>query len=180
MKTLISTLWMLVLVSAQSGYTGLWYRDDVRSDDPEAKIERAARGFIEKTSRGRRSADDVDPQAMKQLRHVIDTFVQHADELYVDDNGKDFVIDDGSEKLRIFYLDAKKHERQMADGTRLETTATRTGSQIDVFQKTNQGAKIYETYTLANDGDEMVLSVRLEDKQLKAPLVIRNVYSRAE
>jgi hypothetical protein len=116
---------------------------------------------------------------VRRLRGVLEGFVQYSEELVVERTRRELVVDDGSERLIIYYLDSRKHERQLPDGTRLETTATATGNQIDVEMKTSDGAKIFETYTLASD-DELVLSVRLEDKQLKEPLVIRNVYTRAD
>jgi hypothetical protein len=165
---------------AQSTLTGLWYRSDSKSDDPKAKIEASMKGFIEKQSRGRRTAEDFDSRALRQLRRVFDAYVQYADELDVEDTGKELVLDDGGPRLSIYYLDGMKHERQMPNGVRLETTATRNGHQIEVFQKTSDGAKIYETYALAEEGARMTLTVRLEDKQLKEPLVIRSVYTRAD
>jgi hypothetical protein len=166
-------------LTVQSGYTGLWYRDDRKSDDPAPRIELTMQGFVEKNSRGRSTLEDVDPKVVRRLRGVLEGFVQYSEELVVERTRRELVVDDGSERLIIYYLDSRKHERQLPDGTRLETTATATGNQIDVEMKTSDGAKIFETYTLASD-DELVLSVRLEDKQLKEPLVIRNVYTRAD
>ena len=180
MKTLVTILAIIGFLTVQSGYTGLWYRDDGKSDDPEPRLEATIKGFVEKNSRGRSTIEDVDPQFVSRLRRVLDSFVQYADELDVERTKRELVVDDGGDRLRIYYLDARKHERQMADGTRLETTSETTGTQIDVEMKTSDGAKIYETYQLSSDGDELVLTVRLEDKQLKQPLVIRSVYTRAE
>lgn len=180
MKTFVAALALVAQTASQTGYSGLWYREDVESDDPGPRIEEAVRGLVEKTSRGRRTAEDLDPRVMRELRRLVDTFVQYAEELFIEHNTKELVVDDGGQRLRIFYLDAKKHERQMPNGTRLETTATQSGRQIDVFQKTSRGAKIYETYNLSSDGQKLVLTVRLEDKQLATPLVIKSVYSRAE
>ena len=179
MKTLVTTLAIIGLLTTQSGYTGLWYRDDDKSDDPEPKLEAAIAGFIRKMSRGRDTVEDVDPRFVKRLNQVLDQFVQYADELHLELSKRDLVVDDGGDNLRIYYLDGTKHERQMQDGTRLETKAIRSGSQIDVEMKTSDGAKIFETYEISSDGSEMVLTVRLEDKQLSGPLVIRSVYSRA-
>ena len=179
MKTLVTTLAVIGLLTAQSGYTGLWYRDNDKSDDPEPKIEATIEGFIQKMSRGRDTVEDVDPQFVERLNQVLDRFVQYADELDIELSRGELVVDDGGDNLRIYYLDGQKHERQMQNGTRLETKATSTGGQIDIEMKTSDGAKIFETYKLSSGGNEMVLTVRLEDKQLKAPLVIRSVYSRA-
>jgi len=175
-----ATLAVASVLTAQTGYNGLWWRDNDASDDPKPKIEAAVAGFIKKTTRGRASVEDADPRFVKRLNGVIAAFVQYADELYVERTKRELVIDDGGDNLRIYYLDGEKHERQMADGTRLETVSTATGAQIDIAMKTSEGAKIFEAYQLTSGGDALVLTVRLEDKQLIEPLVIRNVYTRAE
>lgn len=179
MKTFVTGIVLTGFLSAQAGYTGLWYRDDRRSDDPGPRIEMTMKGFVEKNTRGRSTLEDVDPKVVRRLRSVLDGFVQYSEELVVESTQRELVVDDGGDRLIIYYLDDRKHERQLADGTRLETTSSTTGNQIDVEMRTSDGAKIFETYVLASD-DEMVLTVRLEDKQLKQPLVIRNVYTRAE
>ena len=53
MRTLVTTLAVIGSLTAQSGYTGLWYRDSDKSDDPEPKLEATIEGFIQKMSRGR-------------------------------------------------------------------------------------------------------------------------------
>ena len=171
-------LLLAATLAAPVDFTGVWYRDYERSDDAEAKLEEAVEGYIKKISRGRATVDDVDPSRLKQINQVLDTFVQHAEELDITQDPSELVIDDGSERLRIYYLDDEKHERQMPNGTRLETTAGAKGSQIDVFMKTSDGLKVTETYLLGQDGTGMVLIVRVEDDQLDGPLVVRNVYTR--
>lgn len=180
MKSLFVILAAWSLLTVQSDYDGLWWRDDDVSDDADAKIEASVAGFIKKASRGRGSVEDADPRFVKRLNGVIDAFVQHADEIHVERTKRELVVDDGGDNLRIYYLDGQKHERQMPDGTRLETVATALGARVEIAMKTSDGAKVYETYALESGGDELVLTVRLEDKQLIAPLVIRNVYTRAE
>lgn len=165
---------------AQPSFTGLWYRLDSQSDDPEERIEAALRGFVEKETRGERTADDVDPQLLARIRGALDSFVLYPEELHIEESERELVLDHGGPRLRIYYLDGEEHERQMPNGTRLATTATRIGSQVDVFQETDDGAEVYETYLLSDDGERMTLTVRLEDEQLKAPLVIESVYTRAD
>jgi hypothetical protein len=161
MKTLVTILAITGLLTVQSEYTGLWYRDDGKSDDAEPKLEATVKGFVEKNSRGYSTIEDVDPQVVSRRRLVLNSFVQYANELDVERTKREIVVDDDDNRLRIYYLDVRKHERQMADGTRLETTSEMTGTQIDVEIKTSDGVKIYETYQLSSDGDELVLMVRL-------------------
>jgi len=178
--TFLAALALSGLVAVQVDFTGLWYRDDDKSDAAKPAIDEAVKGLIEKTSRGRASAADVDPATLARINEVLDTFIQYADELDLERDRRELVVDDGSERLRIYYLDAEEHARQMPDGTRLETTATASGRGVEVYMKTEHGAEIYETYRLSSDGNTMQLTVRLEDKQLKEDLVIRNVYVRGE
>lgn len=180
MKTLVTTLAIVGFMTAQSGFTGLWYRVDDKSDDPGPILEATIAGYIQKMSRGRDTVEDVDPKFVKQLNETLDRFVQYAEELYIERGRRELVVDDGGEDLRIYYLDGEKHERQMQNGRRLETKALATGNQIDVEMKTDDGAKVFETYELSSGNDELVLTVRFEDKQLKRPLVIRSVYARAD
>ena len=81
MKLLAAVLVLASTSLAQRTFTGLWYRADSQSDDPKAAIEASMRGFIEKQSRGRRTAEDFDPRALADLRRVFDTYVQYAEEL---------------------------------------------------------------------------------------------------
>ena len=120
----------------------------------------------------------MDPQYLKRLNQVLTSYLQYADELYLELDDRELVVDDGGDIMRIYYLDGEKHERQMRSGTRMETVASRSAGKIHVAMKTEHDAKIYETYELSSSGDELVLTVRLEDKQLKKPLVIRTIYTR--
>ena len=163
-------------VAAQSGFDGVWLRDDRRSDDAEEKVDAAVTGLIEKVSRGRRTREEVDSQVVKQLRGIVDTFVQYADEIDIELDGEELYVQDSWDRLRIFYLDGMTHKRQMPNGTSLETIATRTGNRIEIEAKTSDKSEIFETYILSGDGTELSLAVRLEDKQLKQPLVINNIY----
>lgn len=179
MKSLLTCLVFAMLVStgaAQTGFTGVWLRDDRRSDDAEEKVDAAVTGLIEKVSRGRRTREEVDSQVVKQLRKIVDTFVQYADELDVELDGEELYVEDSWDRLRIFYLDGMKHKRQMPNGVTLETVAIRTGNRIEIHAKTSDKAEIFETYVLSSDGTELSLVVRLKDKQLKQPLVIHNTY----
>ncbi len=87
-------------------------------------------------------------------------------------------MDDGVGRVRIFYLDGKKHNRQSPGGTKFETLSIRQGNRIIVDQKIKGGGRIIETYVLSVEGDRLFLTVRLEAKRLKEALTIRNVYDR--
>jgi len=99
MKTLATTLAIIGLLTAQSGYTGLWYRVDDKSDDPGPKLEAAIAGFIQKMSRGRDTVEDVDPEFVKRLNQVLERFVQYADELDIERSSRELVVDDGGDNV---------------------------------------------------------------------------------
>ena len=158
---------------------GTWYRNPDMSDDPEAKVREAVQGLLEKMGkgRGRQIALAESPQLPGQIARAVDMFLQYADELYVELDSKELVVDDGSGRLRIYYLDGKKHERQLPNGVKLETKSSRSGSRIYIEQKANK-TKVFETYLFSSAGDRLELTIRLEDKQLKGPLTLKSVYER--
>ena len=162
----------------EEGLTGTWMRNPDESDDPEEKTRAAGEGICNKATKGGRGSFTEDiQQIQKQLQSSIASFVQFAETLIIDDEGKELLVDDGVGRVRIFYLDGKKHKRQSPDGAKFETLSTRQGNRIIVDQKM-KGGRIVETYALSEEGDRLVLTVRLEAKRLKEPLTLRNVYYR--
>jgi hypothetical protein len=114
------------------------------------------------------------------LTYVIATFVQFAEELSIEEGSGELRIDDGIGRVRIFYIDGKKHKRQTPGGANLETICTRRGNRIVVEQKLDKDGKIAEVYSLSADGTRMSLTVHFESKRFKQPLVVRNVFDRQE
>jgi hypothetical protein len=166
-------------VQEEEGFNGTWMRNPDESDDPDEATRAAAEEIFNKATKGGRGifTEDIQ-QIQKQLQSSIASFVQFADTLIIDDEGKEFLVDDGVGRVRIFYLDGKKHNRQSPDGAKFETLSTRQGNRIIVDQKIKGGGRIVETYALSEEGDRLILTVRLEAKRLKEPMTIRNVYDR--
>lgn len=178
---LIAALLISAFAQASDALSGSWLRNPDLSDDAEQKIETAAQAMFDKATRGGRNIplDDI-AQIQKRLQFVIATFVQFADMLDIEEAGGELHIDDGEGRVRIFYVDGKKHQRQTPDGAKLETICRRDGHRIVVEQKLERGGKIQETYVPTSEGDRMELTVRFESKQFKHPLIVRNVYDRQD
>lgn len=163
----------------EEGLNGTWMRNPDDSDDPEEATRAAAEEIFNKATKGGRGifTEDIQ-QIQKQLQSSIASFVQFAETLEIEDEGKELLVDDGVGRMRIFYFDGKKHNRQSPDGAKFETLSTRQGNRIIVDQKIKGGGRVVETYTLSEEGDRLILTVRLEAKRLKNPLMLRNVYDR--
>ena len=158
---------------------GTWFRSTTEGDDPEEKIQQAVRGYLAKAGsrRGAQIAVAESPQLPAMVARTIETFMQYADELYVELDPDELVVDDGGGRIRIYYLDGEKHERQLSNGVRIETVATRVGQTITIDQKADD-TKVLETYVFSSDGERLELTVRLENKQLNGPLIIQSIYER--
>ncbi len=165
----------------RSSLSGYWLRNPDESDDAEQKIKETARDYFNKATKGGRNilSEEI-PQIQNRLTYVIATFVQFAEELSIEEGSGELRIDDGIGRVRIFYIDGKKHKRQTPGGANLETICTRRGNRIVVEQKLDKDGKIAEVYSLSADGTRMSLTVHFESKRFKQPLVVRNVYDRQE
>jgi hypothetical protein len=164
-----------------SSLSGYWLRNPDDSDDAEQKIKEAARAYFDKATKGGRNilSEEI-PEIQKRLAYVIATFVQFAEELDIEEESGELRIDDGIGRIRIFYIDGKKHKRQTPGGANLETICTRRGNRIIVEQKLDKDGRIAEVYDISADGNRMTLTVHFESKRFKEPLVVRNIYDRQE
>jgi hypothetical protein len=171
------------LVEARDGLdlTGTWYRNAGESDDAESKIGDTAKAMFDKITKGGRNimSEEI-PQIQKRLQFIIGSYVQFAEILEIEQTSTELHVDDGEGRIRIFYMDGKKHKRQTPRGATLETVCTRGSNRITIEQKLDRGGRIVETYVPSPDGDRMVLTVSFENKQLKSALILRNVYDREQ
>ncbi len=165
------------LVLASSSLSGTWMRNPELSDDPEEKVREAVTRVIDRANSRRRGGPSLDdPELRRRMEQSLDSLIQSAETLVIEQENDELQVDDGHGRIRIFYLDGQKHIRQTPGGASLETTCTVGGRYILVEQKMDGGVKINENYTLLQDGSRMELTVRLETKQLKEPLGVRSVY----
>lgn len=87
------------------------------------------------------------------------------------------VIPTGEGRVRIFYLDGKKHKQETANGMKIETKSELKGSRVLVEQKMDQGRKIHMTYELGPDGTLMIVTTQIEGGRMPEPIIIRTVYN---
>jgi hypothetical protein len=178
---LFAAAFAVSLAEAQDGLelTGTWYRSSGESDDAESKIREAAKAMFDKATKGGRNIPSEEiAQIQKRLQFIIGSYVQFAEILEIEQTSTELHIDDGEGRIRIFYIDGKKHMRQTPQGAKLETICTRGSNRITIEQKLDGGGRLVETYVPLPEGDRMVLTVSLGSKQLKPPLILRNVYDR--
>ena len=169
------------------GFSGVWERDIERSDDPQEKMQAAMEQMREQTGqrgggggrpgggggrpgggggRGERGGGGGRPD----VGNI-------PDELTVELTGEEFQVDDG-ERLRIYYLDGKKHKRETQNGMKLETIAELKGSAILIEEKMERG-KIDRKFELSPDGATMIMTLTVKFGRMKDPVVIRTVYEMA-
>ena len=93
------------------------------------------------------------------------------------DNNEFQVIPTGEGRVRIFYLDGKKHQQETGNGMKIETTSELKGNRILVERKMEQGRKIKSTYELGPDGSLLIVTTQLEGGRMPEPVIIRTVYN---
>ena len=176
------------------GFSGVWERDIERSDDPQEKMQAAMEQMREQT--GQRGGGGGRPGGGRPGggggggrpgggggrgergggggRPDVGNI---PDELTVELTGEEFQVDDG-ERLRIYYLDGKKHKRETQNGMKLETIAELKGSAILIEEKMERG-KIDRKFELSPDGATMIMTLTVKFGRMKDPVVIRTVYEMA-
>ena len=185
-------------------FNGVWERNPDESDDPREKMEEAmggqggqggmsGRGGGEGGRGGGRRQPGMGGQGgqggmsgrgggrrggsekMQAMRETMKEAMQASQTLEISLSDTELRIVDGSDNVRIYYLDGEKHKRQTPGGIDLETVAQKRGDQIIIEEK-SESAKFIRTFALAQDGSVMVVTVRLENDRFKQPVVIRSVY----
>ncbi len=182
-------------------FNGVWERNPDESDDPREKMQEArggqggqggmsGRGGGEGDRGGGRRQPGMGGQGgmggrgggrrggsekMQAMRETMKEAMQAAQTLEISLSETELRIVDGSDNVRIYYLDGEKHKRQTPGGVDLETVAQKRGDQIIIEEKA-ESAKFIRTFALAQDGSVMVVTVRLENDRFKQPVVIRSVY----
>jgi hypothetical protein len=164
------------------GFSGTWERDPKRSDDAQAKMRAAFEKMQEEMERRRGAFPGPPPggpggppppgggrgPAPGQV----------PEELEIEHEKGELHVDDG-ERLSIFYLDGKKHRREMPNGAKLETVATLQGRVVLVEEKLKRG-RIERKFELSEDGKSMEMTLDIELGDMKEPVRIRTVYARVE
>ena len=187
--------------SDNSVWGGVWERNPDESDDPREKIQEALGGQMGRGGgeggrpggggfgggggrpgmggqggmSGRGGSRRGDSEKMQAMRETMKEAMQAAQTLEISLSETELRVVDGSDNVRIYYLDGEKHKRQTPGGLDLETVAQKKGDLIIIEEKA-ESAKFTRTFALAQDGSVMVVTVRLENDRFKQPVVIRSVY----
>jgi hypothetical protein len=191
---------LMLLLSVQASappkdatFSGFWERDEERSDDPKQKMEASMEKMREEMSRrggggppGGGAPPMPPPGGMpgggrrrpggRESQGGPPDFTKIPDELRVEIDDREFRVDDG-ERVRIYYLDGKKHKRELDNGTKLETASVLRGNAVVIEEKMERGS-IDRKYELSLDGETMVSTLTVEFGPMKDPVVIKTVYVR--
>jgi hypothetical protein len=162
-------------------FAGVWERDADESDDAQAKMRAAFERMREQMER-RSGSGAFPPPTPEGGRGRPGAGAggpgSVAEELHIELDASELRVDDG-ERLQIYYLDGKKHRRQLANGAKLETVSLLQGNSIVVDEKLERG-KINRKFELAEGGRRMVVTLTVKLGNMKEPVVIRTVYNRLD
>jgi hypothetical protein len=162
-------------------FAGVWERDPDESDDAQAKMRAAFERMREQMER-RSGPGALPPPAPEGGRGRPGAGPggpgSVAEELHIELDASELRVDDG-ERLQIYYLDGKKHRRELANGAKLETVSLLQGNTVVVDEKLERG-KINRKFELAEGGRKMVVTLTVKLGNMKEPVMIRTVYNRLD
>jgi hypothetical protein len=165
-----------------ASFTGVWERDPEKSDDAQEKMRAAFERMREQMERrggplpgGAPEGEGGRPGGAGR-RPAGPGGV--AEELHIELESGELRVDDG-ERLEIYYLDGKKHRRELTNGAKLETVSVLMGNTVVVDEKLERG-KMNRKFELASDGTKMVVTWTVKMGNMKEPVVIRTVYNRVD
>jgi len=145
---------------------GEWQLNRQRSDDPQEKIEQAigkGGGMLGGLTKGRKR------DAMQKLTTTDET-------LKIKTTASQVVISGSEGRHRTLYTDGRRQQYETKKGKQVQSVASWRGDQLVVETLSGGGAKITESYALAEGGGYMYVTLRVESEHFSQPLVIRRVY----
>jgi hypothetical protein len=175
---------------APATLAGSWERDPEQSDDASEKMRAALEQMREQMEKRRGGFGGPPPDGAGEpggpergggpsgRRRPGGGVAAVPDDLRVELGPGELRVDDG-ERVQIYYLDAKKHLRELPNGTKLETTTTVEGGAVHIEEKMDRD-RIERTIALGPDGKTMISTLNVKMKGMKQPVVIRTVYARIE
>jgi hypothetical protein len=105
-----------------------------------------------------------------------DRLAQNPNFLRVDQQSKQVVITDESDRAQTFYLDGKKHDEKDANGKKVSTKTEWQGDTLVAETKLSHSTKLTQSFRVSDDGKQLYVVSRLEDPSLQAPVSVRRVY----
>jgi hypothetical protein len=176
---------------APPAFAGSWERDPKQSDDAAEKMRAALEQLREQMERrgggpmGGGGPGGPPPEGPggpgergRGPRSGGGGVARVPDELRVELDRGELRVDDG-ERVQIYYLDGKKHLRQLPNGAKLETVSLLEGGVVHIEEKLARG-KVERTIELGPDGKTMISTLNVKMKEMKNAVVIRTVYVRVE
>jgi hypothetical protein len=105
-----------------------------------------------------------------------DRLAQNPKFLRIDQQSKQVVVTDDSDRAQTFYLDGKKHDEKDANGKKISTKTEWQGDTLVAETKLSHSTKLTQSFRVSDDGKQLYVVSRLEDPSLQAPVSVRRVY----
>lgn len=154
-------------MNGQPNFTGTWRLNRELSDNPQEKLKEAIgkRGGALGRMMGGRAAQD----RMKNIEGMAEVFkIVH--------NDPEIQVTGNNNVTRRLFTDGRKVSVTAPNGESVEITARWQGSQLVVETQRANGGKLTQTYSLDQDGGQMVVLMQIADQRLGRPIELRFVY----
>jgi hypothetical protein len=96
--------------------------------------------------------------------------------LRVDQQDKQVVVTDDSDRAQTFYPDGKKHDDKDVNGKKVTTKTEWQGDMLVAETKLDHSTKLTQSFRLSDDGKQLYVTSRLESPSLQSPVSVRRVY----
>jgi hypothetical protein len=170
-------IWLATACAAQAvamaerpNFTGTWRLNRELSDKPQEKVKEAAgrKGALGGIIGGR--------AAQGKLQDRMKNNEALAEVLKITHNDPEFQVTGNNDLSRRIFTDGRKVSATTPKGESVETTARWHGSQLVVVTQRANGAKLTQTYTLGEGGEQMIVLIQIAGQRLERPIEIRFVY----
>jgi len=135
--------------------------------------------------RGRIPGSDIPPTATNPQNNDLDepnldALARQPQHLSIGEQADKITLTDQDDHAQTLYPDGKKHKQQTPDG-QSHTMKTRwQGNSLVSETSLGREGKLWETYRLRQDGQQLEVEFRLNNSRLSMPLTVRSVYDRAD
>ncbi len=171
------------LAAEKPNFTGTWQLNHEQSDSAREKIQETMsssggrrRGGMRG---GRRPGDSRGGQQGGDRQGRMREMFEAAETLIIAHNDPELSITDNTGRTRTLYTDGRKAEQQTPRGETIKVTARWQADRLVIEREAGHGRKMSETYELAPDGRQLVVTKRIENQRFPEPIIIRYVYDAA-
>ena len=175
----------------QQGFTGTWKFDLSRSAE-ERKAETGTvavgAGMIRDRNRGTAGsgvrpsgAERVQPREGGQggpanIAGAISPYLQAHPQIVITQSDSTIVFSLPSGTTEVYRLDGRKERTEVPGAEPIETTARLKGGKLTIERKFGASGTIKEVYSIAGDGKELTVEVRLTGAEIGQPIDQKRVY----